>query len=568
VKRAVLLTALTVLAACGGRSGTGVIPKAAGAAASVPIAFSIRIPLASGARTARVSSATDGVGVTTYLQTDTGHTTPIGYFGNDVSASAPNCSTVNFARVCSIQAAAPAGADTFVVTTYDGAPDVSGGFSTASALDSGAVNATIVQGQSNAVAVTLGGIPAVLQLSIDNPNASYDADLYGTMPYTLEVTALDASGAQIIGTDPYANPITITPQSANATVTVNGSAGAAVTSPADRVVLTDASPSQHFWQVQASASGASGATATYTVESLGQTSSSSTASAPAALAAGTDADLYYGDAADEIVRFDLHTGTGTALSYAGSSPQQGPAVAIVRNTFAGVDASWVTQYDGTGVWVGNTDGTGPLFNAAEIATGGDCSIANGHDGDRWLGCVDGSIVDSDSGARGTSTGDAHAIGAGPDGLLWWLADDPTHGMVVEEEAESDVGTGTPSILATLDAAYADNGEPPLMAMCPDKFAYAALDTAADGAHIVAIDAGGTVSTPAALAGPASAIACGPNGDLYVGEAGGAIQRYAGGTVATVVTPSSGNRIGGLALGPDGAMWATVTATAQLVRIIP
>lgn len=563
MKRILAAFALAAIAGCSARAGgTAIVPQGDGAGAA-PLKFSIRIPLASGARTARVSSNTQGVGVQTYLQSDTGHTNAIGYFGNDVSASSPNCTAAAFSRVCTIQAAAPAGADTFVVTTYDAVPDGSGNFPTAAALDTGTVDATIVQGASNTVAVTLGGIPSVLQLSIDNPHAGYDAHLYGGDAYTVEVSALDADGEQIIGSDPYATPIALG-ANATATTTVNGASSTLVHAPSDRVTLTESAT--HFATLGATAQGASAATASYNSLARGATTSYATEASPGAIASGTDADLYYGDAAQEIVRVDLPSAGGTALTYAGAlSPEGGPIHAIVRFLFAGIDVSYVTAYDGAGVWVGNSDGSGAEFNTAQTPTAGDCGIANGYGGDRWLACSGGSIIDADSTAVGTATGPSYSPARGLDGHLWWLTVDPTEGLVVEGEDEASIGVDPPAVVTPVEASP-DTGQAMLLVSCPDGNAYAAYTGTSSGPSAVRVGIGSLGSVAPLTASP-TALACGPSGGAYIGEADGSVQWYRDGDGAVAIA-SLGNAVGGVTLGPDGAMWATVTADDKLWRIIP
>ena len=92
---------------------------------------------------------------------------------------------------------------------------------------------TPVAGGSLSPSVVFGGIPSTVSIAVENPNATYDANLYGGMSYYVEVVAQDASGATIIGSDPYATPIALTS---------NGNFGAgstlSVTSPSQTVFIT------------------------------------------------------------------------------------------------------------------------------------------------------------------------------------------------------------------------------------------------------------------------------------------------------------------------------------------
>ncbi len=577
MKRAIALTAIIGLAACSGHGSGSVVPSPAGAkSGAIPLTFKISIPLAHPSKTLHVSAATDGVGVTTYAHSDSGHATPIGYFGNDVSATSPQCATVNYNRVCSISAAAPAGDDDLVVSTYDAVPDGSGGFPSANMLDTGVTHITIVQGQDNSVNVTLGGIPAVLELSVDNPNVYYNAHLYGAMPYNVEVTALDATGASIIGSDPYANPITLSPS--EGAVTVNGSASTTVTAPTDLVTIVDTpTVASHFSTLAATASGATSATASYTVEQLGATFPFTTNAGPTALASGTTGDMYYGDAAQEIVRYDVLPGDDVPLTYGGMvTPDALPVQAIVRNPTSvspnvGADVSWVTGFDGTEVWVGNTDGSGATFNPSPLMVSGTCmGIANGAiTGDRYVACGN-AVVDTDSGQTSLSLLDGvGGIISGPDNLLWYVAySNSTTNVELEKISEAGLGTDTPSLVASLGTTV-DAAAPMPIVTCPDTNVYVSHDSTTAPLHVLdALHENGLQFESLYLSATATAMACGPDGSIWIGESSGVIERFDPVAENVITAATLGGAIGGIALGPDGAMWATVTSTDQLVRITP
>ncbi len=241
MRRALVLASIFSLAACGGGAGSG---SAITPAMHTPATLHLHLAVPASAVTSalrrplRISPAVMGVGVVVYFHSDATHSTPVGSAAYDVSASSPLCAAgANGSRSCTFDVPAPvpnAGdSDDVIITTYDTAP--SGGVipPSAKALDQGTINVTPVAGGSLSPSVVFGGIPSTVSIAVENPNATYDANLYGGMSYYVEVVAQDASGATIIGSDPYATPIALTS---------NGNFGAgstlSVTSPSQTVFIT------------------------------------------------------------------------------------------------------------------------------------------------------------------------------------------------------------------------------------------------------------------------------------------------------------------------------------------
>lgn len=570
MNRCVGLALIVALAACSGRSGGGIVPTASGSKPAAPVAFSIRIPVGgSGVRAQHVSSATLGVGVTTYAQGDTGHVTSIGYFGNDVSPSSPACSTGPIYRVCSIQAAAPAGADEMVVKTYDQAPNGSGVFSgTANVLDSGKVDFTIVEGQTNAISVSLGGVPAQIEVAVDNPNALFDTTLYAGIPYNVEVSALDASGATIIGSDPYATPISLSTSTGHATFTIDGVASSALVAKPDSVVTMVDDSTSHGLPTLTATSGAILGTDNYEVDPIGTTTSFATQNGPTALASGTASsevgqpgDLFYADANEELVKFDAITKADGILGYSGATPEALATTAIVQNRFAGVDVSFVTASDGTDVWIGNSDGSSASLGTTVPATA-NCAIANAATGSRILACGD-TIDDADLSTSSAVAGRTyHGIVTGSDGDLHYTFDAPVHGGI-GSMAPGDIGGSGPDAVIDLAAGHYGTA----IVDCPGGDLYFIDVDGSDGSTALGRVSGGSLSTHA-ITGKMTALACGPNADLYYGTDDGKIYRvpFATGVAAPVST--NGGAIAGIALGPDGAIWATDEPLNELLRVIP
>ena len=94
----------------------------------------------------------------------------------------------------------PVGSDTFTEITYASTN------ATGAPLSQSDTAATIVAGKANIVSITLDGIVVLIALSLGNTTPAQGTA--ATIP--LYVTFDDASGAAIIGDDPFVNPITLT----------------------------------------------------------------------------------------------------------------------------------------------------------------------------------------------------------------------------------------------------------------------------------------------------------------------------------------------------------------------
>ncbi|TAM58814.1 hypothetical protein EPN52_09195 [bacterium] len=114
-----------------------------------------------------------------------------------LTPTSPNCVAATLGLQCTIAVDAPVGQDTFDVTALDQA---------SRALSHTAVPATIVAGQSNALALTLDGV--VAQIVVVLPSPSPPEGVATTVPVL--VKALDADGYAIVGPGSYANSIVLT----------------------------------------------------------------------------------------------------------------------------------------------------------------------------------------------------------------------------------------------------------------------------------------------------------------------------------------------------------------------
>ena len=187
--RVALCLAAAGLTACGGGGGgsSSVLPATSAPGSGGPsagpasVAISIAIPPATAASASRraryISAATKSIAVS--------------YAGNRQTA---NCTTT-----CNLTLSVVPGTVTFTVSLFDAA----GG--AGNMLSTGTTTASIAQGQQNTVAIVFGGVVAKVGLSLGVTTVT--AGSAATIPVT--VTAQDAAGYTIVGSDPYASPIVL-----------------------------------------------------------------------------------------------------------------------------------------------------------------------------------------------------------------------------------------------------------------------------------------------------------------------------------------------------------------------
>jgi hypothetical protein len=190
---------------CSGGGGSSV-PQAAGgggsssgaAAGTQSVVVAIKIPGSTAASSSSVrhplyvSPNTNSVAIAV-----NGGTSTVA----SLASGSANCTAgTGGARSCSVTVSAPVGADTFTETTYQSTNG------TGAVLSQNTTSAKIVAGQANTVNLTLDGVVASISLSL-NP-ASPPTGTPATIALT--VNFFDASGYGIIGSAPFANPITLT----------------------------------------------------------------------------------------------------------------------------------------------------------------------------------------------------------------------------------------------------------------------------------------------------------------------------------------------------------------------
>jgi hypothetical protein len=143
----------------------------------------------------------------------------------NVGPNSPYCTGGNGARTCSVTVSAPPGQDTFTENMY---ASTNG---TGAALSTSTTSAAIVAGQANVVNVVLDGVVATIALSLAKTAPPEGSPI--SIPLTVNFN--DASGAAIIGSDPFANPITLTDSDTSGATSISKTA---LNSPADAVNLT------------------------------------------------------------------------------------------------------------------------------------------------------------------------------------------------------------------------------------------------------------------------------------------------------------------------------------------
>jgi len=254
VRFCTLLGAAGLLSACGS-GGAALAPapvratQAPGTSQSVRFSLTIAGPPGTHSSAKRrlprfVSPATDGVLIAAYAHTDPQHVTLLGSTTADVSSGSAACGgQTGYPRTCAVAAPAPVGDDDFVVTTYDAAPSGGAFGPTAHVLGRGAVNETVVSGAANTASVFISGV--VSSLNPARAFASLPADgMTHSFAFVLQPQDFDNDPITAGTNDPYANPITLTLAetggSGHATMVLNGTAvgtSATITHSSDTIAL-------------------------------------------------------------------------------------------------------------------------------------------------------------------------------------------------------------------------------------------------------------------------------------------------------------------------------------------
>jgi hypothetical protein len=192
------LTAVAALAACGGGGGgSGSVQPPVSASRAGSTAFTFTVPAASPSSRGRnpryVSSATHSLSVDV-VYPSAPRTTTIANF----AANAPGCSTTPGGLSCTVVVTTQDGAQTFVLTAFDGPNGTGNPLSTAT------IPVPPMTGVQTAVPVTLDGIVQSVSFSLQG---TFKQGVAASLP--LLVIAKDAAGAIIIAPGTYTVPIAL-----------------------------------------------------------------------------------------------------------------------------------------------------------------------------------------------------------------------------------------------------------------------------------------------------------------------------------------------------------------------
>jgi hypothetical protein len=162
-----------------------------------------------------------------------------------------NCSVSSGTATCTIAVAAPPGTVNYTVTAEWDTGHAS------APLSRKTLDIAISQGQNNTPTVTLLGIVATVNASL--PALTADNATGGTVTWS----ALDASGAQIVGPDNFENAITLTDADATLQTKLHVNGGAAstavtLTKPGDTVTLDYTGQADNPFSLNASGTGITG----------------------------------------------------------------------------------------------------------------------------------------------------------------------------------------------------------------------------------------------------------------------------------------------------------------------
>jgi streptogramin lyase len=243
ITRSIIATlAACAIAGCGGTPALNHAPPAIQTpgtpAKTASSTLSIAIPLPKGGASASraprfVSSGTASGGIVV------GYNVGPQFISQsfDLSSTSPNCSTATGVRTCTVTVDLPLGNDTIALYTYDG--PLAGGKPSGHMLAVATVTTGIIEGKHNSVAMSLLGVPANVTIA---PDRSSIQSLGQAVTVPLTTTVYDAAGNQIVGADPYSEPIAIEATGAgfglNVVINGNPNNGGYMTRPGDTAAIT------------------------------------------------------------------------------------------------------------------------------------------------------------------------------------------------------------------------------------------------------------------------------------------------------------------------------------------
>jgi streptogramin lyase len=465
----------------------------------------------------------------------------------NLTPTSPNCTAASGSTplTCSVPVAAPIGADTFTVTTYD-QTNAAG-----NALSSANVAATIIAGQANTVSVILNGVIASIQLILGDANPPQGT----ATTISLTVNAMDADGNVIIGPGNYNTPIALSDSDS----TYTSLSTTSVATPGLSVTVSYNGGDLSTATFSASASGVPSSAITNAVltsKALFREYPIPTANAePYYITPGPDGNLWFTEA--ESNKIGRITPSGGITEFTLTAGPYGNPFGIT----AGPDGNiWFTELTG-GNFIGRITPNGAITqflappgyaNPRAIAVGPDnnlwfTAVATNNEGQGTGGAV-GNITPNGLISMFTLSGGVipWGITSGSDGNLW----------------SSSIATGGPlgtiSPNGTLIAEYAQPDQSYGITAGPDGNIWF---TEADNGNnsIGIITPGGSFSSHAVPPGsyPVS-ITAGPDGNLWFTDIGvnAVDQITTAGSVSKFTIPTSGSQPWGITAGPDGNIWFT------------
>ena len=524
--------ALLSLAACGGGSGS-VAPSAAATSANasssgktVPVRFSISIPHGTSAHTRQAQ----------YISTNTANAS---VSVNSGMGQVGTCTS----GTCVVTVDAPVGPDTFSVILHDSANNV---LSTASTTQT--ISGTI----ANTVSLAFGGVPKTVTIAAATTNL-----VPGTLPSTSAITVavMDASGATIVGSDPYVdassntNPITLTDSDSSATslaiTTLNSpaDAGSTLNYTGNGVIAGNAIT------ISATATGISATPATvniYAHHTILEYPLITPAAAPNGITPGPDGNEWFTE------QNGHHVGKVTMTGVVTEYPVPGGTMGGIAT---GADGNlWVTDFGGTAINRVTPTGTVTTYTTGLSGGSSPDKIVKGPSNDLYFGefgagaggrigriTTSGSITES---AVVSGTPQIEGVAFGADGRLWFA--EPFGGTY-------QIGAMTvPAFSVSLynipgSAQFRD------LTLGPDANIWY---TDSGNGQLGKIDTSGTVLASYGPASSPSGIVSGSDGHLYFADGTNNTvgQITTAGVLTPFTVPTAGSDPYSGANGPDGNYW--------------
>jgi virginiamycin B lyase len=572
MKLQIWLVLAASLTACAGPGTSGLPPKPLGGSDSAvrePATRAVlRVVIPRRRHAHFISPATRSIAITIAGSHGTAH-----HNFDLTPATNPKCK----ANVCTLTFGIAPGRYTYSLATYDGLLGT-GGDPTGHVLSARQnVPATVVKGRSNAIGVTLDGVPKAVVLSPASGSAIHGAlpsyalskcyfHTPGIEVQQMSVLATDADGNYIIGAG-APSPSLVSDDAVHLKVEPPSKSSPntfALEDPTGSPPVPNSIVHLTATETPAAASGGVAVTThaavtfdaaicgIFTTMTLPETGSQ-----PVGITVGSDAAMWFAEnGSDKIGRIT----TGGVITEFATSGGPTSVAAGPQNTI------WFTQCASNQIGeIATTGGTVYEYHIPTAASAASNIAADPHGGFPWfteragnnIGYFRpsglGSFIVHET-AVPTAASEPQGIAAGSDGALWFV-----------EESGNSVGRISGSTVTEYPIPTSDS-QPAQIAPGPDG----ALWFTESGAHRIGrVSTSGSI-TEYALPAPYSSlagIAAGPDGAMWFAETGsqkigritmtGAISEF---SLATAGNPY------GIVLGPDDAMWFTAPFANAIVRL--